>query len=79
FVLIYMLIAIAAGVYCKRLGAMRTADLVVSVVAVALLIVPAITLFYPVPAPPQRWFGYYFLAFVAAGWLWFRFRKASGS
>src|SRR5580704_9649365 len=80
FILIYMLIAIAALVYTKRLGAMRAIDMSVSLLALVFLIVPAITLFYPVPAPPQRWFGYYFLAFVAAGWLWFslRVRKASG-
>jgi amino acid transporter len=78
FILIYMLIAVAALVYAKRLGAMRAVDTAVSLLALLFLIVPAITLFYPVPAPPQRYFGYYFLAFLAAGWLWFRFRKASG-
>jgi amino acid transporter len=80
FILVYMLIAIAALVYTKRLGAMRAMDMAVSLLALVFLIVPAITLFYPVPAPPQRWFGYYFLAFVAAGWVWFRLRvrKASG-
>jgi amino acid transporter len=80
FILIYMLIAVAAIVYTRRLGAMRALDLAISIVALIFLIVPALTLFYPVPAPPQRWFGYYFLAFVLAGWLWFgaRVRKASG-
>jgi amino acid transporter len=80
FILVYMLIAIAALVYTKRLGAMRAVDMAVSLLALVFLIVPAITLFFPVPAPPQRWFGYYFLAFVAAGWVWFRLRlrKASG-
>jgi amino acid transporter len=75
FILIYALISIAAGVYCKRLGAMRAIDLAVSVVAVALLIVPAVTLFYPVPAPPQRWFAYCFLVFLVAGWIWFAARR----
>lgn len=71
FIVIYALISIAAGVYVKRRGEMRSIDFAISVVAVLLLLVPAVTLFYPVPAPPQRWFAYYFLAFVAAGWLWF--------
>ena len=35
--------------------------------AVLLLLFTAVTLFYPVPAPPQRWFGYCFLAFVCSG------------
>ncbi|MBV8345303.1 MAG: APC family permease [Candidatus Eremiobacteraeota bacterium] len=77
FILIYMLIAIAALVYTKRLGAMRAADTAISLLAVLFLIVPAVTLFYPVPSPPQRYFGYYFLAFLAAGWMWFRFTRAS--
>lgn len=77
FILIYLLVAIGAAVYSKRLGLLRPVDLIVSIVASLLLLLAAVTLFYPVPAPPQRWFGYYFLAFVAAGWLWFRFRRAS--
>ena len=80
FIVIYAMIAIAAAAYCRRLGVLRIADLAVSAVAVLLLLLAAITLFYPVPAPPQRYFGYYFLAFVVAGWFWFaqRLRKASG-
>jgi amino acid transporter len=71
FIVIYALISIAAGAYVKRQREMRSIDLAISVVAVLLLLVPAITLFYPVPAPPQRWFAYYFLVFLAAGWVWF--------
>ncbi|MFZ0033277.1 MAG: APC family permease [Candidatus Cybelea sp.] len=78
FISIYLLIAIAAAVYCRRLGVLRPIDAIVSAVASLLLLLTAVTLFYPVPAPPQRWFGYWFLAFLAAGWLWFRFKKANG-
>ena len=78
FILIYMLIAIAAAVFCKRLGALKTLDVAISAIAVLLLLLAAVTLFYPVPAPPQRWFGYSFVAFVAAGFAWFRVTKASG-
>jgi len=70
FIVIYALISIAAGVYVKRKREMRSVDFAISVIAVLLLLVPAVMLFYPVPAPPQRWFAYYFLAFVAAGWAW---------
>jgi amino acid transporter len=77
FILIYMLIAIGAAVYCRRLGALGAWDLAISSIAVLLLLLTAVTLFYPVPAPPQRWFGYLFIAFVAVGWVSFRFRKAS--
>jgi hypothetical protein len=78
FILIYMLVAIAAAVYCRRLGTLQTLDVAISSVAVLLLLLAAVTLFYPVPAPPQRWFGYSFVAFVAVGFAWFRVRKASG-
>jgi amino acid transporter len=79
FILIYLMIAIAAAVYCRRLGALRAIDALVSGIAVLLLLLTAVTLFYPVPAPPQRWFGYYFVAFVAAGWLWFKRARTGGA
>jgi amino acid transporter len=78
FIVIYTLTAVAAAVYCRQLGLLRPIDLTISILAVLLLLLAAVTLFYPVPAPPQRWFGYFFIAFVVAGWLSFRFRKASG-
>lgn len=78
FLLIYLLIAIGVIAYCKELGELRPIDIAVSGIAALLLVLAAVTLYYPVPAPPQRWFGYLFLLFIAAGWLWFRFRKASG-
>lgn len=71
FVVIYALISIAAGVYVKRRREMRSIDFAISVLAVVLLLVPAVMLFYSVPAPPQRWFVYYFLVFLALGWAWF--------
>lgn len=77
FILTYMLIAVAAAVYCRRLGAMRGVDMGISVAALGLLILATVWLFDSVPAPPQRWFGYYFIAFVAAGWLWFRQRPST--
>ncbi|HVN68084.1 MAG TPA: APC family permease [Candidatus Binatia bacterium] len=78
FILIYVLIAVAAFVYSKQMGNMRAIDAGVSIVAALLLVLTAVTLFYPVPAAPQRWFGYFFVAFVAAGWGWFRLRRATG-
>ena len=69
FMLVYMLIAVAAALYSRRLGSTSVVDLGVSVAALALLVLAAIWLFDSVPAPPQRWFGYYFLGFLAVGWL----------
>jgi amino acid transporter len=79
FILIYMMIAVAAAVYSRKLGAFRYIDLAVSLVAFVLLALTAVTLFYPVPAPPQRWFGYIFAVFVLAGWLWFLRARASAA
>ncbi|HTU82669.1 MAG TPA: APC family permease [Candidatus Acidoferrales bacterium] len=71
FIVIYALISVAAAIYVNRLGEMRSIDFLLAVAALGLLLVPAITLFYPVPPPPQRWFAYYFLAFLVAGCGWF--------
>ncbi len=79
FILIYALIAVAAAVYAKRLGTMRAADIAISGIALILLCLATVWLFDSVPAPPQRWFGYWFIAFVAAGWLSYRVRRTSAS
>ena len=78
FIVIYAAISIAACLYVNRIGAMRWTDVVISALAVLLLGVPAVSLIYSVPAPPQRWFGYYFVGFMIIGWLWFS-RAASAS
>jgi amino acid transporter len=78
FIVIYAAISVAACLYVKRIGAMRWIDVAISVLAVLLLGVPAVSLIYSVPAPPQRWFGYYFVGFMVIGWLWFS-RAASVS
>jgi L-asparagine transporter-like permease len=71
FIVIYALISIAAGLYVKRIGALRWIDAAISALAVLLLAVPAVSLVYSNPAPPQRWFPYYFLGFLVVGGVWF--------
>ncbi|HEY2475761.1 MAG TPA: APC family permease [Candidatus Cybelea sp.] len=71
FILLYMLVAVAALVYCRRLGVMRLSDFTISAIAIVLLVLSTVWLFDSVPAPPQRWFAYYFLAYVVAGAAWF--------
>jgi amino acid transporter len=75
FVVIYALISIAAVVYVKRLGTLRFVDVAISAIAVVLLAVPAVALIQSVPAPPQRWFVFYFIAFLAVGWAWFAYAR----
>jgi amino acid transporter len=71
FIVIYAAISVAASLYVKRIGAMRWIDVAISALAVVLLGVPAVALVYSAPAPPQRWFGYYFAGFMVIGLLWF--------
>ncbi len=78
FVVIYALISVAAFLYVKRIGALRWSDVAISALAVLLLAVPAVSLIYSTPAPPQRWFAYYFVAFLAVGWVWFSRARFSG-
>lgn len=77
FILIYMLVAIAALVYTRQLGETRAIDVAISVIALILLVLSTVWFFATIPAPPQHWFVYYFLAFILAGALWFRFKTAS--
>ena len=51
---------------------------IIAAVALVLLIISTIWFFATIPSPPQHWFVYYFLAFVFAGIIWFRFKRASG-
>jgi hypothetical protein len=63
----YTLISIAAPLYLKKIGELKTKDIVVCVLALALLLIPAIGSVYPVPAPPVNYFPYIFLIYLAIG------------
>ncbi len=63
----YTLICIAAPVYLRRIGELKTKDTVVCVAALALLLIPAVGSVYPVPAPPVNYFPYIFLGYLALG------------
>jgi amino acid transporter len=67
FIGAYLLVSIAAPAYLKRSGVARTKDAVLSIVAVLLLLVPAIGSVYPVPAWPFDVFPYLFLVYLATG------------
>ncbi len=64
--------------YTKRLGEMRAVDLLVACVALVLLVLSTVWFFGTIPVPPQHWFVYYFLAFIVAGAIAYRLKKASG-
>ncbi len=74
FVAIYLSIVVGAPLYLRRLGELRPADVAISALGVAFLLVPTIGSVYPPPAPPANVFPLYFLAYMAAGvgLLWLR-------
>jgi amino acid transporter len=77
FIVIYALISIAAPLYLKSIGELRPLDVVLAAAALLFLIVPAVTLVYPIPDPPVRYFPYVFAAYLAAGFWWFKTRPAA--
>jgi hypothetical protein len=74
-----LLIAVAALAYTRQLGEMRAIDVAISGIAIVLLVLSTVWFCATIPAPPQHWFVYYFLAFIIAGAIWFRIsNRASG-
>lgn len=72
FLLVYLLIAIAAPVYLSRKRKLSLGNLIISCVAVIFMLIPIIGSLYPVPAFPYNVFPYLFLMYLAvgAGFLW---------
>ncbi len=66
----YFVISIAAPVYLKRIGELKPQNIFMSLLAVLLLLVPAIGTVYPVPTPPVNYFPYIFGVYVLLGIIW---------
>jgi amino acid transporter len=82
FMVPYCLITLAAPVYLKSLGQLRTGDLVGCAASLILLAIPAVGSVYPVPSTPVTYFPYIFLLYLALGIAWvlaFHKRKPSAS
>ena len=71
FLVVYILVSIAAPVYLKSLGALKTTNIVISVASIILMLLPLIAAFYPVPAPPADKFPIYFGVYLLVGIAWF--------
>jgi amino acid transporter len=67
FLFAYFMISVAAPVYLKKLGELRPINVAVSVIAFALLVVPAVGLFYPAPPSPVNLFPGIFAVFMILG------------
>ncbi len=63
----YFLVTISAPLYVKSLGQLRSKDVVLCALALALMLIPAIGSVYPIPDAPVRYFPYIFLAYLALG------------
>jgi hypothetical protein len=66
----YALVTVAAPVYLKRLGELKTKDIVGCIAALILLAIPAVGSVYPIPDPPVNYFPYAFLVYLAIGIVW---------
>lgn len=78
FLLVYILISIAAPVYLHRLGQLRPMNVVFSVLGVAFMTLPVLGTIgipgsdlFPAPEAPANVFPYLFLLYIAAGFGWF--------
>jgi amino acid transporter len=80
FLTAYFLIALAAPVYLKKLGQLRTRNVVIAAVGFICLLVPTVGSFYPAPPWPVWTFPYIFLGYMAVGgvWLYSRSRLRAG-
>ena len=79
FLIVYILISIAAPVYLKSLGALRVGNIIVSAISIVLMLLPLVAAFYPVPAPPADKFPIYFGAYLVAGIVWFLWLRLKSS
>jgi len=64
----YFLISIAAPVFLKKRGELKTKDVGLCVAALVLMLIPAVGSVYPVPAAPVNAFPYVFAAYLFFGY-----------
>jgi amino acid transporter len=81
FLLAYFMISVAAPFYLRKLGELRTRDVIVAVLAFVCLLVPTVGSFYPAPPSPINLFPYIFVAYLAVGgsWLFVLNRRRPGT
>jgi amino acid transporter len=81
FLTAYFLIAVASPIYLKKLGELRTRNVVIAVLGFACLLVPLVGSFYPAPPYPINLFPYIFVGYAAVGggWLFLLNRRQPGT
>jgi amino acid transporter len=79
FLIVYILVSIAAPVYLKSLGSLKVTNVLVSIVSILLMLMPLVAAFYPVPAPPADKFPIYFGIYLLVGIAWFSWLRFKSS
>ena len=69
FVGAYFLVSLAAPFYLKKCGQLKVTDVVLSVAALVMLLIPMVGSVYPVPAAPVNYFPYVFGIYLFFGLL----------
>lgn len=65
----YFLVSLAAPAFLKKRGELKVKDVGMCVAAVALMIIPTVGMFVPLPDPPVRYFPYVFGAYLFFGYI----------
>jgi amino acid transporter len=79
FLLVYILISLAAPVYLKRRGRLGAKTIIVSVLGVLFMMIPVVGSFYPLPDAPLRYIPYIFALYILVGVGWMIYQKANSS
>jgi hypothetical protein len=65
----YFLISLAAPMFLKKRGELKAKEIAMCGAAVALMIIPTVGMFVPLPDPPVRYFPYVFAAYLFFGYV----------
>jgi amino acid transporter len=79
FLVVYLLISIAAPVYLKSIKALKPVNLLVSILSIAFVALPIVGSVVPLPDPPMDKLPFYFLGFMVVGILWFLWVRSRNS
>lgn len=82
FLLVYILVSIAAPIYLYRLGQLRSFDVLFSAAGVTFMMIPVVgtvgipgSTLFPVPVAPYNTFPYLFALYLAVGFGWFTWQR----
>ncbi len=76
FIVVYLLCSIAAPVYLKKTGELRTGDVVMGGIGAVLMVLALVGSLFPVPDYPYDLLPYGFLIYMIVGAAWFLLLKA---